>query len=197
MELVFTPSGRIVVGRTAAEAGVPESPSDGSVDRRLRQVVDAFLVSPGAGLFLLATERFDTPLSPSVVYWREFACRYLTELCQTPESGSPVMEPIAPPDVAELSAQVLNAPPLQGGEYLTEAALAGVWQDLDAWVRGEVAASGAGLSRFLQRRAPLWHQVGRVCFHLAENRRDQDYPFAFLATYAPGLGVTRASNTNR
>src|SRR5690606_8965992 len=33
------------------------------------------------------------------------------------------------------------------------------------------------------------HQVGRVCFHLAENRRDPDFPFAFLATYAPGLGA--------
>ena len=40
---------------------------------------------------------------------------------------------------------------------------------------------------FLRERAPLWHQVGRVCFHLAENRRDPDYPFAFLATYAPRL----------
>ncbi|MEX0819547.1 MAG: DEAD/DEAH box helicase, partial [Pirellulaceae bacterium] len=42
-----------------------------------------------------------------------------------------------------------------------------------------------GLAKFLERRAPLWHQVGRVCFHLAENRRDPEYPFAFLATYAP------------
>ena len=25
--------------------------------------------------------------------------------------------------------------------------------------------------------------VGRVCFHLAENKRDPDYPFAFIATY--------------
>ena len=44
-----------------------------------------------------------------------------------------------------------------------------------------------GVSGFLKVRAPLWHQVGRVCFHLAENRRDPEYPFAFLATYAPGL----------
>ena len=66
-------------------------------------------------------------------------------------------------------------------------ALVGVWEDLDAWVRGEIAAGGEGLSGFLKRRAPLWHQVGRVCFHLAENRRDEDHPFAFLATYAPGM----------
>ena len=43
------------------------------------------------------------------------------------------------------------------------------------------------MAGFLKKRAPLWHQVGRVCFHLAENRRDPDYPFAFLATYAPSL----------
>ena len=62
---------------------------------------------------------------------------------------------------------------MQGAEYLSEAALVGVWEDLDAWVRGAVAAGGEGLSGFLKRRAPLWHQVGRVCFHLAENRRDR------------------------
>ena len=26
--------------------------------------------------------------------------------------------------------------------------------------------------------------LGRVCFHLAENKQDPDYPFAFIATYA-------------
>ncbi len=41
----------------------------------------------------------------------------------------------------------------------------------------------------MKAKSPLWHQVGRVCFHLAENRRDPNYPFAFLATYAPKLAV--------
>ncbi len=63
--------------------------------------------------------------------------------------------------------------------------LVGLWNELDGWFRDELNASKQSLSVFLQRRAPLWHQVGRVCFHLAENRRDPDYPFAFMATYAP------------
>ena len=41
----------------------------------------------------------------------------------------------------------------------------------------------------LRKRAPRWRQVGRVCFHLAENRNDQERPFAFLATYASGFGA--------
>ena len=31
--------------------------------------------------------------------------------------------------------------------------------------------------------------MGRVCFHLAENRNDEERPFAFLATYASGFGA--------
>ncbi|MDR1612469.1 MAG: DEAD/DEAH box helicase, partial [Planctomycetota bacterium] len=34
-----------------------------------------------------------------------------------------------------------------------------------------------------------WRLVGRVCFHLAENKKNPDYPFAFLATYAPKLSA--------
>ncbi|OHB81910.1 MAG: helicase [Planctomycetes bacterium RBG_16_64_12] len=82
---------------------------------------------------------------------------------------------------------LLSVPPMQGAEYLTAPALASVWSDLDVWVRGQIASSGQGLSGFLKERAPLWHQVGRVSFHLAENRRDPDHPFAFLATFAPSL----------
>jgi len=188
MELAFTPHGRI----TAVSKG--QTPSDGAAslpepapDGRLGSVAKAFAAGQGEGLFLLATQRFDGPLAPSLAYWRDFAARYLTALCQTPEGAGSTLPAIPPPDVADLSAVLLSAPPMQGAEYLGLDPLAGVWNDLDQWVRAEVAACDDGLSDFLKRRAPLWHQVGRVCFHLAENRRDEDYPFAFLATYAPGV----------
>jgi len=54
-------------------------------------------------------------------------------------------------------------------------------------VQKEIAASKSGLAGWLKQHAPIWRQVGRVCFHLAENKRDPDLPFAFLATYAPSL----------
>ena len=74
---------------------------------------------------------------------------------------------------------------MPGAEYVSRDMLKGLWNELDGWFHHELEASKQPLAVFLQRRAPLWHQVGRVCFHLAENRRDPDYPFAFLATYAP------------
>jgi non-specific serine/threonine protein kinase len=187
-DLVFTPSGRVTAVELMAEK--PDGFDRGSedwADGRLKKLANAFTAAQGVGLFLLATERFDGPLPPSFSYWRDFAARYLTALCHAPDGVGAQWEPIAPPDEAEQTALLQNVPPMQGAEYFSKTALVGVWKDLDAWVRGEVAAGGEGLSGFLKRRALLWHQVGRVCFHLAENRRNEDYPFAFLATYAPGM----------
>ena len=189
VDSAFTPAGHLLAlelspGDEAAADGLV---SEAATDGLLRRVVKAFAAGEAAGLFLLATERFDAALPPSFAYWRDFTCRYLTTLCHTPETAGAGLESVPPPEAAELAALLLSVPPMRGGEYLSQSALAGVWEALDSWVRGEVIAGGEGLSNFLKRCAPLWHQVGRVCFHLAENRRDEDHPFAFLATYAPGM----------
>lgn len=63
-----------------------------------------------------------------------------------------------------------------------------IYDDLDRWVHEAVAATG-GLETFLHQRAPKWHQVGRVCFHLAEHKHDAARPFAFMATYTAGFGA--------
>ena len=81
-------------------------------------------------------------------YWREFAVGYLTALCHTPEIAGLELEAIPPPAAAELAALILSVPPMQGAEYLSEATLIGVWNDLDAWARGAIAAGGEGLSGF-------------------------------------------------
>src|SRR5262249_50322220 len=65
--------------------------------------------------------------------------------------------------------------------------LANWWQELDTLVRGEIARHPGGAQGYLRERNPRWHFVGRVTLHLAENKRDGKYPFAFLATFANGL----------
>jgi non-specific serine/threonine protein kinase len=183
MELGLTPSGRISARCTLDGAGRGAASAAG---RALERVAEAFTTSQGEGLFLLASERFDAPLPPSWAYWRALSTQYLQTLCLNPEIAGLELESIPPPNDL-LADWTRNAPPMQGAEYLSEAVLANLWQELDAWVRAAVQAGGTGLTGFLQKRAPLWHQVGRVCFHLAENRRSEEYPFAFLATYAPSV----------
>jgi SNF2 family DNA or RNA helicase len=184
LELAITPAGRVTAVELTTEG---DGLAEVETDDRLKKFARRLANSLGEGLFLLATERFEGAMPPSLSYWRDFAARYLTALCHTTDGMGAPWEPVAPPEDAELAAVLQNVPPMQGAEYLSQAALVGVWRDLDAWVCGEVAADGKGLAGFLKRRAPLWHQVGRVCFHLAENRRNEDYPFAFLATYAPSI----------
>ena len=82
---------------------------------------------------------------------------------------------------------MLSAPPIRGGEYLIAATLAAWWIELDALVRDEAAGSSGGLPGYLREKNPLWRLVGRVTFHLAENKRDEQFPFAFLATYSSKL----------
>jgi non-specific serine/threonine protein kinase len=45
------------------------------------------------------------------------------------------------------------------------------------------------LQEFLKAQHPAWNLVGRVCVHLAENRKDERAPFAFLATYTTRLSA--------
>ncbi len=187
MELAFTPSGHLQVVKSADEPS--EDSLDQQPDGQGKRIARAFAAGQGEGLFMLAAERLTTPSTPSLLYWHDFASRYLTELCHTPEAqaGAQSPETIPPPAETELATMLLDVPPMQGAEYLSAAAMQTLWHDLDGWVRQRIASSGQTLSAFLKEHAPLWHQVGRVCFHLAENRHDSDYPFAFLATYAPSL----------
>ena len=58
----------------------------------------------------------------------------------------------------------------------------GLWSELDAHVHAAIART-PGRSPYLKSCNPLWNSVGRVTFHLAENKRNPAHPFAFLATY--------------
>ena len=95
-------------------------------------------------------------------------------------------DPIEPLTAPETQALLMCAPPMRGAEYLSAGVLQEIRSTLDNWVCIQIQDMG-GLDALLAEKAPQWHQVGRVCFHLAENKNDPDFPFAFMATYAPEL----------
>jgi hypothetical protein len=177
MELAFLPSGRLAV----SEGTPAESP------RPQKALMAAFEAGSAPGLLALVNSQGNGDWSPDFRYWRDFAAAYLTKLCQTPEEVPGRLADVPAPTPAEWSTWALSVPPMRGAEYITPQVLETIWRDLNDWVRGEVSRLGS-LPEFLESKAPRWHQVGRVCFHLAENRRDPAHPFAFLATYAPQLG---------
>ena len=178
--LILTPAGRLLLRESdGGETFLP--------DAWMRRVIDAFSSNMSAGLFALAATRSDTPPPPAFSFWRNFAGSYLTELCRMPVFAGAQLDPIAPHSPEEMGTLLHGAPPMEGGEYLNADVLQAFWKELDEWVRDQVFASGVSLEAWLKKNAPIWQQVGRVSFHLAENKSNPAFPFAFLATYAPRL----------
>ena len=146
----------------------------------------AFAKGAGSGLLQLGAAEVGSVLPAALAWWRDLAARYVALLCATPEGVEIAVEP---PDAAALDRLVADAPPMAGAEYLTAERLAGLWRALDAALRADLAGSGLALGAYLQARHPAWNQVGRVHFNLAENRKDTEAPFAFLASYTTRLSA--------
>ena len=147
------------------------------------RLVKAFEASGARGLELLVSNLLDEPLPPAFCFWRGVARRYFTALCHLPGGEATAPPSVAKPEEEEWSVLVASAPPMKGLEYLDSAVLARLWDELDAHVRTTMAAAGGGAAAYLKSCNPVWHAVGRVTLHLAENKRNPGYPFAFLATY--------------
>ena len=78
---------------------------------------------------------------------------------------------------------------MAGAEYLTEDVLLALWDEMERAFAASLAAAKVGLQAFLTTLNRAWNLVGRVHFNLAENRRDPDQPFAFMATYTTRLSA--------
>jgi len=150
------------------------------------RLTTAFAAGSGHGLLLLGATEVGSVLPANWAWWRSFAARYVTGLCATPPEG---VIAVATLDTATLESLIADAPPMLGVEYLSPQVLAQLWSDLDAALRLELSASKQSLQEFLKSCHPAWNLVGRVHFNLAENRKDPDAPFAFLATYTSRLSA--------
>jgi non-specific serine/threonine protein kinase len=157
----------------------------------LTRLTEAFGQGSGYGLVRLGAGEVGRALPPVFVWWRAFAARYVGALCLNASGREEdATLPVVPaPDAGELASLVLTAPMMEGAEYLTEAVLLALWDDMVLAFGAGLEAARGGLQRFLNELNPAWNLVGRVHFNLAENRRDAEQPFAFMATYTTRLSA--------
>ena len=144
----------------------------------------AFARGAGAGVLHLGAAEPATPLPASLAFFRDLGRLFVTSLSRMPDAEERRANLEIPTPADELAARPAAAPPLTGLEYLTLEVLEALWRELNAAAREELAGWKGDVDSWLRARSPLWHSVGRVCFHLAENRQSEAKPFAFLATYA-------------
>jgi non-specific serine/threonine protein kinase len=158
---------------------------------RAKRLEQAFERGAGHGLLSLGADEVGTALPAELSYWRELGARYVTALCAVPDLGEGVAKPPVPmPSNAELDRMAAAVPPMTGAEYVTAEVLADLWRSLDAAFDAELRGADLTVAAFLKARHPAWNLVGRVHFNLAENRKDDEAPFAFLATYTTRLSAT-------
>ncbi len=181
--LRLTPHGRLVGERTDAAPDMDEAAA--------ARLAEAFVRGSGPGLLRLGAGEVGQALPPVFVWWRGFAGRYVAALCLHGEAAaaSAGVPEVPAPGEGELVSLVLTAPMMAGAEYLTADVLRALWAELGQAAAQSLAAAGTDLQSFLKGLNPAWNLVGRVHFNLAENRRDPDAPFAFMATYTTQLSA--------
>ncbi len=180
--IALTPAGHVLPRTAEPHEPAPEP----AAARRIRA---AFERGHAAGLLHLGAAEARTALPPAFAFWRDFGRAFVAALCALPDLEERRERADPAPREGELERLAAAAPPMPGGEYLTADVLRSLWGSiLEAW-RTEIAAATGTVQEWLASKDPAWNVVGRVHLHLAENRRDPDRPFAFLATYTTGLAA--------
>lgn len=84
------------------------------------------------------------------------------------------------------TAAVLQAavPFVIGAEYLDDRWIGNAFVGLNKIFKKEIAASPNTVAMYLAEQSQQLRVPERIFFHLVENTREEDFPFAFLATYA-------------
>ena len=176
----LTPSGHIDV-HTGSPDEADEGPSLSTAVQR--RIVDAFTVGRGHGVLHLGAGELNTVLHPTLSYWRDIGRSFVARVCGALDPTDPKSLVIPAPAPDEIAAFFEATPPMQGAELLTPALLGDLWADIGKALTAEAARFEDGVQGYLKKQSSVWNVVGRVCFHLAENKRDPSFPFAFIATY--------------
>ena len=150
------------------------------------EIYNRFVDDAVAGLLFLGFCDKNIKLSPSLEYWRDVAGLFTQELSRTPDLELLRHKANIAVDEDQLVHFTNSAPLLPGSEYISAELLKTVWSKLDTVFCRAIKAYKGTVAEFIRTYSPEVHLVGRVFFHLVENK-DEEHPFAFLATYSTRL----------
>ncbi|MBU0961227.1 MAG: DEAD/DEAH box helicase, partial [Proteobacteria bacterium] len=126
-------------------------------------------------------------LPASLDFWRKFSGLFVHHLRLTPDLEQLrhlVQVPLIKEELTELLEVV---PVMTGGEYVCPGLLASLWLELNNTFATAISTFSGSVAEFIHRFSPDSHLLGRIYFHLVENKGAEE-PFAFLATYSTRMG---------
>lgn len=186
LDVVVMPNGSLQLEWTDTQDAVSKS------SRLLqKEIYKRFTADIDSWLLVLGFCDQQVSLSPSLNYWRDFTGVFAQELCRTPDLEALRHKVNVLIRQDELRGYLDQAPLMVGSEYLSPTLLEAVWSRLNTAFTLAIKSYSGTVDDFIRAYSPNVHLVGRVFFHLVENK-DEDCPFAFMATYS-----TRLNNKGR
>lgn len=121
--------------------------------------------------------------SPSAVFLYQVSDAFFKTLTSLPELEISRGETRAELAEDEADRLIRAAPFAIGAEHITKKWLAGVFGKLNQIFSREIGEYDGTVEMYLTEKNQQLHVPERIFFHLVEHK-DDDFPFAFLATYA-------------
>ncbi len=182
LNVVVMPGGTLRLEWTEAQKRPLSNSSalmQSEIEKRFTKAQESWL------LFLGFCDR-KVPLSPSMTYLRDFTSLFARKLTHTPDLEQLRDTVVIPVTPAELDRTLERAPMMTGAEYLNRDLLGDLWAGLNQAYTAAIREYDGTVASFVKTLSPDIHLVGRVFFHLVENKNGAR-PFAFLATYSTAL----------
>jgi SNF2 family DNA or RNA helicase len=178
LNAVVMPNGFLQLEWTDTEEVINKS------SRLLQQeIFKRFSTKNDSWLLFLSLCDHQVSLSPSLDYWRNFSGTFAMKLSQTPDLEILRHKAKILIEKDELKLLLGQAPLMIGSEYLSTELLEAVWVKVNNAFALAIKSYDGTVEDFIRTYSPNVHLVGRIFFHLVENK-NSEYPFAFMATYS-------------
>lgn len=170
--------------------------NQGSVPGIVADKIQSFFsLGPAIGLLRLGLTNFNIILPPSLFFWQQFSQIFISSACKQTDKEKNLINPSTEKNSSYSVTLPLNdmhqlmatAPFMRGVEHLNEDIIETLWQNLIQALKEEVNSFKGNLQDYLNAYHAAWNTLGKVCFHLAENKTNLTRPFAFLASYTSRL----------
>ncbi len=163
-----------------------------SSDRSMveKQLEGIYSLSPEKAMLMLGLVDHSIRFSQSIEFLREISGWYVHELLTNPqleELREEAMPSYGEQDVYRWRKRV---PPMVGAEIINADFIFGIIGMVRKAYEREVGKRDEPVEQILRAISPgAGFLADRVHFHLVENRKDEEHPFAFMATYSTRQGA--------
>ena len=141
----------------------------------------------GNWLLFLGFSDPEVALPASLDFWRRFSALFVHRLRLTPDLEELRHQVEISPPEPELVKLLETLPAMVGGEHIDVKLFLRFWAGLNSSFATTIKQFPGSVAEFIHHYSPNVHLLGRIYFHLVENK-DDDAPFAFLATYSTRMG---------